>query len=447
MNEMGNGNLVLYNTRTGAAATIEKENVQLINELLENTNEYIESEFFLPLYKNGFIVKNDYNEYEDIRSKYERNFYNDDLLNIVLLPAEMCNFTCPYCFVYNYKNKIMDEEVYRNVKKHIRNQVNILDNKRKKKDLKISWFGGEPLLEKEKIFSFMGELHDEFSDTCNIHSSIITNGYDLNYSVFRKLLDRGVSRYQITFDGSKESHDTLRRLHNGEGSYDIIVKNLNEIVSNVKEDDRFVFAIRINFLKNTYERIFNLIDDLFMIIGNDKRFQVYCRPIYNFETKREDINEIESDIFTITDGLKVQNNFTQYITKKSNKTKEYRMINDYLPLPTVSWCAEDNMYSIIVGSDGSIYACDSLIGDESVCIGKLDNEGNINYNEKSKEWRKNVFEFSNFEECKVCKCLPICVGSCKRERIGGEAKPCLWTEDDILSAMRNYYTASRPKRK
>ena len=54
-------------------------------------------------------------------------------------------------------------------------------------------------------------------------------------------------------------------------------------------------------------------------------------------------------------------------------------------------------------------------------------------------WKRSVFEFENFEDCKRCKCFPICVGSCKRERIERCAKPCLWREEDIYEAMQNYY--------
>jgi uncharacterized protein len=439
--EVKNGDVVLYNSKTGSVVTVERENAFLINNILDSSKEFADHEYFEPLFQNGFIVNESFDEYTDIKSKYDSNFFNERMINIVILPAETCNFTCPYCFIYNYKNKIMSDSVYDNIIQYIHKQIELSKDTSKKKLLKIAWFGGEPLLKKEKIISFMDEIHKNFDDSCKIISSVITNGYELNFNIFKQLLNKGISSYQVTFDGAKENHDQLRKLKNGQGSYDVIIQNLKEIVQNLDANDDFTFALRINFLKNTYKKIDGLIDELFTIIGQDQRFQIYCRPIYNFDTKRDDINEVADNILSIADGLDIQNAFTQYIAKKSYQRKEHRMINDYLPLPTISWCAEDNMYSTIIGSDGSIYICDSLVGDENVSIGTLQNDGTIEYTANSQEWRKSVYEFTNFDTCKSCKCLPICVGGCKRERIEGSAKPCLWTEDDILESMENYYLA------
>ena len=435
------GDTILYNAKTGAVITVDKENMQLVNDIFLSPNDFTEHENFALLVQNGFLIDNSFDEYEDIKYKYEKNFFSEDMINIVILPAEMCNFTCPYCFIYNYKIKIMSEDVYENIKKYIGKWIESSGKEGKKKYLKIAWFGGEPLLQKERIYSFMDEIHARFDDSCHIISSIITNGYDLSFEVFRKLLQKGITSYQVTFDGAKEDHNRLRKLKTGEGSYDTIIHHLNEIVQRVKKEDTFSFALRINFLKNTYKKIYGLIDDLVELIGEDQRFQIYCRPVYNFDTKRDDIEEIEQDILTIPEGLRIQNEFTRYIEEKRNPQKEYRMVNDYLPLPTTSWCAEDNMYSSIIGSDGSVYVCDSLVGDEKVCIGQLKGDGTIQYNNNSKQWRKSVFEYDNFKECKKCKRLPICVGSCKRERIEGAAKPCLWQDEDILKLMENYYLA------
>ena len=434
--ELDDGCGMIYNTKTGAAASIKKEHLKDVGKMLENPDENISNEFFMALYQNGFIVKSDFDEYNDVKKRYEKAFYAGDHINIVLLPAETCNFTCPYCFIYNYKNNIMDDKIYDRVVKYIENQI---AGSGKKKFLSVTWFGGEPLLQKDKIIEFMTVLHEHFNDRVNIFSNIITNGYLLTYEVFSELLLRGVVQFQVTFDGAREDHDQLRKLKNGEGSYDRIIQNLKDIVRNIKPDDQFVFALRINFLKNTYQKIYQLIDNIFEIIGEDKRFKIYCRPVYNFETKRNDIDGIQDNIFSIADGLKVQNDFTQYIAQKNGFVEESRMHNDYLPLPTSTWCSEDNQYSAIVGADGSIYACDSLVGDESVCVGYLDESGEIQYNDNSVKWKRSIFEFENFEDCKRCKCLPICVGSCKRERIEGCAKPCLWREEDIYEAMQNYY--------
>lgn len=247
--------------------------------------------------------------------------------------------------------------------------------------------------------------------------------------------------FQVTFDGAKESHDVTRKLKDGSGgTFDTIMDNIKAIKNSVTDELQFEMAIRINFMKNTYKAVYDLIDELSEIINGDKRFIIYCRPVYNFETERKNIENIQDDIFTIEEGLQKQTEFTLYIANKLYRKETIRSISDYLPLPATRWCGEDSLLNIIVGYDGSIYFCDTLIGDEQFCVGILKEDGSIDYNEKNEEWRKSIFDMENIKQCIKCKCLPTCMGSCKRERIYlKNATPCLYKEEDIYNYMQIYY--------
>ena len=50
-------------------------------------------------------------------------------------------------------------------------------------------------------------------------SSMTTNGYNLTLENFRKLYNLNVYAYQITIDGIRSTHDDLRILKNGEGTF------------------------------------------------------------------------------------------------------------------------------------------------------------------------------------------------------------------------------------
>lgn len=434
------GNMVLYNSRTGAVAVVENKNRENIMAILSDPKDKTGEEFFQPLVDNGFLVPQKENEFEKVRALYEEEFNRKDTITVVLLPAEICNFTCEYCFVWNYAGQIMQPRIYDNIKKYIRRKIEEAGDIGKKIDLRISWFGGEPLLEREAIKRYMKEVIAEFSDTCNVRGDIVTNGYYLTYEMFQELLNLNIRQFQITFDGVKEDHDKTRSLKGGKGSFDVIIKNLKEIVNKVPNTETFNFAIRINFMKHTYKKIYGLIDTLKDIFQEDKRFYVYCRPIYNFETKRDTIEALESNIFSLEEGLQVQTDFTLYIVKLFNQGATVRSVNDYLPMPTSSWCSEDNKHSIIIGADGSVYCCDSLVGDEAVRNGKLLDNGEIEFKPGSEIWTTSIFEAKNFEKCSKCKCLPACMGCCRRERLQGNTdSPCLFTEESIHRTMGKYY--------
>ena len=437
---MNNGDMVLYNSRTGAVAVVENENREKIQEILDNPEAKEEEEFFQPLSDNGFLVSAEEDEFASVRQIYEEEYNRKDTITVVLLPAEICNFKCEYCFVWNYAGKIMPRETYEKINKYIQRKIEEAGNLDKKIDLRISWFGGEPLLERETILNYMKEVKAKFSDTCDVRSDIVTNGYYLNYELFQKMLDLDIRRFQVTFDGVKEDHDKTRCLKDGTGSFDTIIKNITEIVEKAPKEEEFNFAIRINFMKNTYKKIFGLIERLHDIFKDDKRFYVYCRPVYNFETNRDTIDALESNIFSLEEGLKVQTEFTLFIVELFNQDAHMRAINDYLPMPTSSWCSEDNDHSIIVGADASVYCCDSLVGDESVRNGRLLDDGTIEYKPGNEIWTKSIFELDSFEKCSKCKCLPSCYGCCRRERVVAKTDtPCLFTEKSVRETMRKYY--------
>ena len=92
------GDTILYNAKTGAVITVDKENMQLVNDIFLSPNDFTEHENFALLVQNGFLIDDSFDEYEDIKYKYEKNFFSEDMINIVILPAEMCNFTC-VCFM------------------------------------------------------------------------------------------------------------------------------------------------------------------------------------------------------------------------------------------------------------------------------------------------------------------------------------------------------------
>lgn len=246
----------------------------------------------------------------------------------------------------------------------------------------------------------------------------------------------------MTFDGGEKSHDLTRCLKDGSGgSFTRIINNIEEIVKNVDKNRKFNFAIRINFMKNTYEEVSILIDKLTKIINGDKRFYIYCRPVYAFETARDTLKSLESNIFSLEEGLDVQMKLSLYANRKQTVADQVNRINTYLPMPTNCWCNDDKKNNIIVGADGVLYFCDSLVGDEKFSIGVLNEDGTINYNSKNAKCNVSVFDYSDFSECKLCKCLPICMGGCRRERVYLNSKtPCLFNEADIYRFMKMFYT-------
>lgn len=433
---------IIFNTKTSAVIKINNEVYQQIQDLITHDLDKIIDNNLALLTDKGFLVSAETNEFLEIKERYLKNFYDKNRLNLTILPAEYCNLTCPYCFIYNYAGCFLNEKLEKDIINFVKKRILTRDIK-KPFYARINWYGGEPLLGKDKILNMMKEIKSfiDLQNTQNsdkhifLESSIITNGVLLSPDLFINLLRCGVNIFQITFDGGKKYHDKTRCDKKGNGSFDTILHNL-KLIKKLPLNDKFIFSIRINFMKNSLNSIYPLIDLLADIIGSDKRFMIYCRPVYNFETSRDSIETVESEIFSIEEGLKVQKELSEYISEKTNSSTKHSLLDSLLPYTRQSWCFEDNDYSFIVGANGNIYKCDTLIGDQKFSIGTLKN-GDIAINNNDSFWIKNIFELEEFKNCLSCKLLPICFGGCKRNKADGNSG-CFFDVTFIRNNIREY---------
>ena len=232
-NDNGQEDLFLYNTRLGSVALLADVNSKIKNILInddETVNNIDDSDIQKFLYDNGFLVDDSLNEFELIKNLYNEYVYDKGVLNLTLLPTESCNFACPYCFLFDKTDSNMLKQDYDAVLKLIENFCLCNSSNKNKKRIVINWFGGEPTLCIDSILEFMKNVENlkkiyDFT----LFSSITTNGYLLNAINFELLLKRGITSYQVTVDGTKESHNQTRYLKNKKGTFDVIFKNLKDI--------------------------------------------------------------------------------------------------------------------------------------------------------------------------------------------------------------------------
>ena len=143
-------------------------------------------------------------------------------VSLTICPTMGCNFACPYCFE-NHKAGKMTEKVQDDV---VALAERMLDASQKK-DLFVTWFGGEPLLAPDIIETLSERLialcREKGAQYC---AGIITNGYLLTQENADLLERCKVDRAQITLDGVGEAHDKTRHLKGGGATFERITDNL-----------------------------------------------------------------------------------------------------------------------------------------------------------------------------------------------------------------------------
>src|ERR1017187_3340044 len=144
-----------------------------------------------------------------------------DALHLLLLPTEKCNFRCTYCYE-DFANGRMSPEVVQGVKRLIERRLGALHL------LQICWFGGEPLLALPVIEDISEYITSAVSIRPDLRyeGSMTTNGYLLDTPTVNRLLELGITQYQISLDGPEPFHDQTRVQANGRGSFQGIWKNL-----------------------------------------------------------------------------------------------------------------------------------------------------------------------------------------------------------------------------
>ena len=194
-----------------------------------------------------------------------------DVLHLILMPTERCNFRCTYCYEDFAQGK-MSPSLVRAITLFLRRRAPEL------RSLSLSWFGGEPMLALDVVETIQSAAQDLAAEnpSLRLRGSMTTNGYLLNQERLLRLLSLGVDRYQVSLDGPAEFHDRRRKQAGGRGSFDQIWSNL-EAARDL--DETFEVKLRIHVDRETVGVMPDLIQHLAEAFGGDSRFLVHIRRV------------------------------------------------------------------------------------------------------------------------------------------------------------------------
>lgn len=163
------------------------------------------------------------------------------LKNLILQVTQQCNLRCKYCaYSGNYYNR-----------SHSSQRMNLetakqaidfyLERSDKAESLCLSFYGGEPMLEFPLIKKCVDYIMTQKGDQ-EINFPMTTNGTLLDQDNIKFIVEHNFS-LMISLDGEKESHDANRKFSTGEGSFDLIMKNLKML----KEYDENYYKKQVMF--------------------------------------------------------------------------------------------------------------------------------------------------------------------------------------------------------
>ncbi len=376
-------------------STIVTNKEQLIQELISKydirrIHKAIEE--FEVMESKGYILS------EDPLINYQPK--SSTLSTICLNIAQTCDLNCLYCFAnagtYNKEKPIMSSETsYKAVDF-------LLENSGKLRNLTLCFFGGEPLLNFPTIQKTVNYAHKRGAETGKkFRYNITTNGTRLTPSVMKYLAKNNFSII-FSIDGPKEIQDELRPFNNGKGSYDVVSKNLKELII-------FAHKTKINFsIRSTYTRKLCDITRIALHLLDIGCYDLSIEPAVlhhdDLEIKMGDLSKIKEEY----------SRFARFYINEIGKGRifsffHFRHIMNHVFRATrnLTQCGAGSGY-LAISSEGSIYPCHRFVGKEEYLM------GNIFEGFKDSDTRELFVSahVNNKKTCLQCWVRYVCGGGC-----------------------------------
>ena len=155
------------------------------------------------------------------------------LKQIIIETCQDCSLNCLYCIFgsneYFFNRKPSSLKISYDKARTVIDYIYDFIRNRKKKELSIGFYGGEPLLNFQVIEKIVEYSKRKFKNW-NLIFTVTTNCTILNDDIIDFLIKNNFKTL-ISLDGPAENHDSKRVFPDGSGSFDIVIKNLEKIRS------------------------------------------------------------------------------------------------------------------------------------------------------------------------------------------------------------------------
>lgn len=409
-----NNKVYLYNTFSGSIIKLDTNKYyNLSNNLLEEK----EIDHFNELKLQGFIVSESTNEYLKMKITSNNIQQSDliDTLSYVIAPTLNCNYNCSYCFE-SKENRMqkMTQKTATDIINFIIQQIKVIKTIKK---VKVTWFGGEPLLLYDLIVDFSQKLIEKLKEiNVEYQANMISNGYFLTPEKALVLSQKcNLKHVQITLDGFEDTY--AKKKQTSKESFNVVVTNI------IKSCNNFKITVRLNTDKTNYKEMKDLSKYLLKECGLKDKIQIYLAEIRNYN------KENMCNFYCAGEFLSTRNDFNEFLYK-NKLTNKYKMSEP--PCFEPNFCGIIKKHNYAIGPGGELYKCEHHFGDADKVIGDIYN--GLYYNIQYKKYLEGNID----PECVKCNLNPCCRSDCQAMYECHKHKGKCLIYDDLLKNLTNY---------
>jgi uncharacterized protein len=390
------GELLLFNTLYGSQSRCLREESAIVRKILADPASHSGGDTALRdnLARQRHLVADNLDELEIVSSRKRAGIADSNRLDVIVMPTLACNFACSYCYETNAPSFMADA-----VEAGL---IRWLDTEMQScKVLLLSWFGGEPLLAFPRVLS----VSQQVAETARrlgvlLVTHVTTNGYLLDASRIRDLVEADVFNYQITLDGPPETHDRLRVLKNGAGTFRRVFDNVVELAS---ADKRVSVSIRVNFNHTNIDSIPRLLEMFPAAVR--PRLRVVYEPIFGDASLSATGNIPAAGISA---------SMASHYELARRLGYDVALGESNLGCGKLVYCYAERERQYIVNYNGDVHKCSVSKFRPEERFGFIRDDGELVREQRWNDWMgMDLFE----RACTECAHLPLCMGGCRRDRV------------------------------
>lgn len=416
----------LMNTLTDAQLVVSSDVAALLDRAEPAARSAEEHDAIQLLVENGFLVDSrdaDRRALEDYFSSVQNDTSE---LNVTVLTTLQCNFACDYCYQgdrddFNQFAEKMTLETSARVAGWIESELDRL----LPENFVLTFFGGEPLLNLPVMYDLADRAWRAASARgVHMRISIITNGLLLTREVVDRLVPCGLQSVKITLDGDRDTHNRMRPLRGGQGTFDRIIENIREVAGRVK------IAIGGNFDESSVDSYPALLDFLKAQDFADKLVRVNFKPVVRSgaPVPGQAAPGAPKGVLPL---IPVGANGTplggacmtsagagggstcdtcSFLDEKMAYLREETTRHGFRTSDGVhnGPCHVHHRNARTIGPDGSLYGCPGFTGEKALSTGHID--GRVDgWRERN---RDRFDRLDPWKQCGDCAFIPVCAGGC-----------------------------------
>lgn len=395
-------NTILYNAASDQRIAVLPQLADLVKDNEDNIDKLqdIHPDFYKELVARGFVVGEDIDEAAEVVKRWREIEASPTSYSITILPTLDCNCRCWYCYEEHNAGTNMKPETVELVKKHI-------DLKLSSPEMKyfhLGFFGGEPLMGFNNVvmplLSFSKQRCEEKGIRFDAHFT--TNATLLTDKMISEMkgLDIPIS-FQITLDGNREAHDSVRCTRFGKPTFDTIIKNIHKLLKK-----QFKVGLRVNYTNANIDTTSDIVDEFKDLAEGEKIWlNVFFQQVW------QDI------IF-----------HPKAVYRKEKIEKFFGKHQMTVPMDAIRMtrCYADCENKIVINFNGDIYKCTARDFTKKNREGVLCADGHIEFNTR---YEKRMRLKHTHKTCLECNIYPICQGGCSQNILENKLREgCIYND-------------------